>query len=179
MVSTYTLLILYCVYILEEHFTCVLKVSQQNQPGVNQQTQKQLEQPEEGRQVEEGLQAEEKEQVERQSRDKSEELEQQQQVGGIQEQELDHQEGERGQEEKRLEDVHAELAKGKEDKEPIDENSIQVGAESIASPLVSPVDTSESKNETEILDKPASTESHGKYNSHSYNHCIMSIPIYY
>uniref|UniRef100_A0A1X7UWF7 Uncharacterized protein n=1 Tax=Amphimedon queenslandica TaxID=400682 RepID=A0A1X7UWF7_AMPQE len=50
--------------------------------------------------------------------------------------------------------------KGKEDKELIDENSILDDSGSIASPLVSAVAAFKSMDQTELLDKPASTESH-------------------
>ena len=103
-------------------------------------------QSQDGQQVEGGLQGGVNQQGgegERESQEQPEALELQQQKGGQEE-----------------DPVHVETAKGKEH---IDENSILVSTESIASSLVSPVATFESKNETEVLDKPGSDSKVGKY----------------
>ena len=158
-------------------------LTQQQQPGVNQQTNRQQgehsqEGQEQGQQHSQGAQLQEGEQS--QSQDEQQEEGDLQREGGNQqggegERESQEQPGalelkqhKEGQEE---DSVHVEIAKGKEDKEQIDEDGILVSTESIASSLVSPVDVLESKTETEVLDKPASTES--DYKVGKYMHCNM------
>ena len=145
-------------------------LAQHQQPGVNQQTNgQQGEQSQEGQkqgQQQQGAQSQKGEQSQSQEGQQEEgDLQRERsQQGGEGEREsqeqpeaLELQQQKGGQEE---DPVHVETAKGKEQ---IDENSTLVSTESIASPSLSPVAAFESKNETEVLDKPGSDFKVGKY----------------
>ena len=149
----------------------------QQQPGVNPQTQG--EQSNQGEQAQEGQeQGQQQQGAQLQKGEQSQSQEEQQEEGDLQ-REGENQDGGEGerepqeqpevlglqQQEGRLEErqedpVHV-TTKGNE--EQIDKNITLVSTESIASPLVSPVDAFECKNETEVLDKPVSDSKVGKY----------------
>ena len=141
-------------------------LAQQQQPGVNQQTNGQQgeqtqegeeqgeqqqgaqlqkgeqSQSQDGQQVEGSLQGEGGNQQggegERESQEQPEALELQQQKGGQEE-----------------DPVHVETAKGKEDKEHIDENNVLVGTP--------PVAAFDCKSEAEVVNKPTTESKDGKY----------------
>ena len=161
-------------------------LAQQQQPGVNQQTNgQQGEQAQEGQQ-QQGEQIQEEEQHPQVAQ--SQEGEQSQSQDGQQE-EIDLQreggnqqgrEGEResqeqpealelqqqkgGQEE---DPVHVETAKGKEDKEQIDENNVLVGTP--------PVAAFDCKSEAEVVNKPTTDSKDGKYIHSIDTVCIVYI----
>ena len=149
-------------------------LAQQQQPGVNQQTNGQ-----QGEEVQEGQeQGQQQQGAHSQKGEQSQSQDGQHEEGNLQGEggnqhggegeresqeqpealELQQQKG--GQEERQEDPVHVETAKGIQQ---IDENSILVGTESINSSLISPVDAFESKNETEVLDRPVSDSKVGKY----------------
>ena len=149
----------------------------QCQPGVNPQTQG--EQSKQGEQVQEGQeQGQQCQGAQLQKGEQSQSQDGQHEEGNLQGEggnqhggegeresqeqpevlELQQQKG--GQEERQEDPVNVGTAKGKEQ---IDKNSILVDTESIASSLISPVAAFESKNETEVLDRPVSDSKVGKY----------------